>query len=171
MWLLTPWTIKHSLHFFEKANSTSHTVSEIITEKKNSTHSTFIRAKAVMTTEYQSISCAHIPSFIFSFSYLFLDTVFSATDSVYSLWLSHNETEAESLYYGVSTLERYQHSWVSDFLLFYFILFLFSFLRNTISLTWGSWGIFGQQVVGQFIDQLHCWDTIRFLPRRGRDIP
>lgn len=61
---------------FLKANSTSHTVSEIITEKKITAHSTFIRAKAVMTTEYQSISCARIPSFVFSFSYLFLDTVF-----------------------------------------------------------------------------------------------
>lgn len=50
-----------------------------------------------MTTEYQSISSAHIPSFSFSFSYLFLDTVFSATDSVYSPCLSHNETEAENL--------------------------------------------------------------------------
>ena len=50
-----------------------------------------------MTTEYQRISSAHIPSFIFSFPYLFLDTIFSATDSVYILWLSHNETEAESL--------------------------------------------------------------------------
>lgn len=82
---------------FSKANSTSHTVSEIIKEKKNTTQSTFIRAKAVMTTEYQRISSAHIPSFIFSFPYLFLDAIFSATDIVYILWLSHNETEAESL--------------------------------------------------------------------------
>lgn len=96
MWLLTPGTIKHSLHFF-KANSTIHIVLEIITEKKNTTHSTFIRANAVMTTEYQRISSAHIPSFIFSFPCLFLDTIFSATDSVYRLRLSHNETEAESL--------------------------------------------------------------------------
>lgn len=63
-----------------------------------------------MTAEYQSISCAHIPRFIFSFSYLFLDTVFPAGDSVYCLWLSHNETDTESLYYGVSTLKRYQYN-------------------------------------------------------------
>lgn len=88
-----------------------------------------------MTTEYQSIRCVHIPGFIFSFSYLFLDTVFSATDSVYSLWLSHNETEAESLYYGVSTLERYQHSWVSDFLCFIlFCFYSFSCGGDTFSL-------------------------------------
>lgn len=73
-----------------------------------------------MTTEYQSVSRAHIPSFIFSFSYLFLDAVFSTTDSVYRLWLPHNETKAESLDYGVSALGRYQHSRVPDFLSFFF---------------------------------------------------
>lgn len=103
------------------------TISEILAEKRNTTHSTFRQAKAIRTTEYQTISCAHIPNFIFSFPYLFLDPVFSAADSVYSLWLSRNETEVESLYYSVSTLERYEQSWLSDFLLFHFIfIFIFS---------------------------------------------
>lgn len=63
--------------------------------------STFISTKAVMTAEYQSIRCAHIPSFIFSFSCLFLDTVLSATDSVYSLYCHIMKQKQKSFLLGV----------------------------------------------------------------------
>lgn len=108
--------------FFLKANSTSHTASEIITQK-NITHSTFISAKAVVTAEYQSVRCA-ATSRMSQFHLQFLLFVsrhcsFCHRQCLQSL-LSHNETEAETFSYGGGTLERDQYGCVPDFILLHF---------------------------------------------------
>lgn len=147
--------IKHSLHFLGKFHK-SHGCGNHSSEKEQPTRC-FLESKGCRDHRIPKRTLRTRSPVSSLVSHLFCDTVFSATDSVYSLWLSHNETEAEILSYEGSTLERCRQSWVSDFILFCFYCYPLlggryffdqRILRNFRSA--GCW-----QLKGQTHNQLH----------------
>lgn len=125
MWLLTPRMIKHSLHFCQGKFHKSHSFRNHYREKEHHT-SYFQKSKSCHDHRIPKHRLCTYSQFHLQFFLFVSRHCFSATNSVYSLCLLHNETEAEKPYYGVRNSKRYLNSWVSGFLCFVLFYFIFT---------------------------------------------